>query len=44
MSILDSVYITKLNYKEVVEEENNIFANSLIGTTIQDNSKRKRSN
>ena len=33
-----------MNYKVVVKGENNVFANSLIGTTIQDGGKRERSN
>ena len=44
MSMLDSIWAIELNYKVVVKGENNVFANSLIGTTIQDSGKRERSN
>ena len=44
MSILDSKLAIGKDCEEVNGIENNVFANSLIGTTIQDSGKRERSN
>jgi len=44
MSILDGKLAIKKGYKVVNGVENNVFANSLIDTTIQDDGKKKRDN
>ena len=44
MFILDSKLAIGKGYKVVNRVENNVFANSLIGTIIQDSDKKKRSN
>ena len=44
MSILELYWTDRVNKKLMVVLGNNIFANSLIGVTIQDSGKRERSN
>ena len=43
ISILDRTWAIELVNRTLVDVENNIFTNSLMGTTIQDSSKRERS-
>ena len=43
MSIVDGMWAIWEVWKAVIEEENNVFTNSLVGTTIQDGGKRERS-
>ena len=39
--MLNGIWAIGLNYKVVVEVENNIFTNSLIDTTIQDGGEKE---
>jgi len=43
MSILELYWLDRVNKELMMILGNNIFTNSLIGTTIQDGSKRERS-
>ena len=44
MFIMDGIWAICNGCKAVVVVENNLFTNSLINTTIQDDSKKERSN
>ena len=43
ISILDGIWAIELVDRTLIDVENNIFANSFIGATIQDSGKRERS-
>jgi len=43
MSILDGIWAIELVNRTLVDVGNNVFTNSLMGTTIQDSGKRERS-
>ena len=43
MSIVDGMWAIWEVWKAVIEEENNVFTNSLVGISIQDGGKRERS-